>query len=359
MKTKKTTPAFSPRISVLRLPFSACFLLLLLNSGFLPFTSPVVIHSEPEGADVYETGTAGIAGVTPYKMTLFRKEKRLVLKKEGFFDEKVVITAETPEETTISLRPKPVLVHGKPNASIYEKGASKPFGTTPLWIQVFPEERTYTLKKAGYIDQKIVIGPDTDRPLIVELTPAPIIKFSGLSGIEVYENGSCIDTSSFSEAIASSRLFEFKRAGYKTKQIELTPDSSFPVSIQLERYPHITTSNTPSGEIEIYRDATQIATLSMPKEPNRIETFALQKNDYLPEPTSEVSPPTFIITTSPTNAAVFMNGQTEPLPRKTLILTAEKDAILTVSADRFISKTITLHSKNYTTNVILQAMPSP
>jgi len=358
MKTKQTKPVFRPLVSILRLPYSACFLLLLLNTGFLPFTSSVAVHSEPEGADVYKTGTAGLAGITPYKVSLFREEKTLILKKEGFFDEQVLITPETQEKITISLRPKPVLIQANPNASIYEKEASEPFGNTPLWVQVFPEEKEYTLKKIGCIDQQVMIGPETERPLIVDMPPAPLIKFSGLIDIEVYENGSCIATSSFSEVISSTRLFEFKRSGYKTKQMEFTPETVFPISIQLERYPHITTTNLPTGGIGIYRDDRPIATLSMPEEPNQIKTFALQENDYLSEPNSEGSPFILIITTSPTNATVSMNGHTEPLPKNTLILTDKKDATLTVSAERFISKTIALHSKNHTTNVVLQAMPS-
>jgi len=114
------------------------FVLALISTtcGWRLFHSDFTLHTVPEGAAVYKAGGDRIIGTTPYKGHIFHFDHKYVVRLEGFFDEKILINYNTTEEVYVKLRALPVLVYTKPGADISEADAAKPFGKTPIEVEV-------------------------------------------------------------------------------------------------------------------------------------------------------------------------------------------------------------------------------
>ena len=282
------------------------FLILALISttcGWRLFHAPVTIHTVPEGASVYKDGGTKMIGTTPYKMHIFHFDKIFEVRKEGFFDAKVLIDYNTVEDVYVKLRALPVLVYSTPGADIYEAEAEKPFGKTPIEVDVYHEDRTYTLKTKDHYDKEITIGLATETPVVLELERRPIITLTAADGVEIYENGELFATTTMTEEILTNRTFVLKKEGHYDKTIELTSTSPIDMDVELTPLPIIT------------------------------------------------------IETTPADATVYLVGKKEPLGKGGLTLTIEQATRFEVKADRYYSETFTVEPKTQTATIKLDAMP--
>ena len=281
------------------------FVLALISTtcGWLPFQADFTIHSVPEGAAVYKAGEDRIIGTTPYQGHIFHFDHNYEVRLEGFYDQKILVDYNAAEDIYVKLRALPVLICSKPDADIYAADAVKPFGKTPLEVDVFHEDRTYTLKAKDYFDKKITVGMATETPMVIELDRRPIITLTAADGVEIYENDELLATTTMTEEILTNRTFVLKKEGYYDKTIELTSTSPTDIDVELVPLPIIT------------------------------------------------------IQTTPADATVYLVGQDAPLGKGDLTLTIDQETSFEVKADRYYSETFTVEPKTQTAEVKLVAMP--
>ena len=285
---------------------SLFFALAMISTtcGWLPFTAPFTIHTVPEGAAVYRTGATEPAGITPYKSRIFHFDRTYDVRLEGFFDKPVLIDYNASKEIYVKLRALPVLLYTKPDTAVYTAGSDTPLGDTPLKMDVYHEDRTYTLKAKDYYDKEVTIGLQTTDPLVIELDRRPIITLTTApEGVEIYENGTLFATSTLTEEILTPRTFELRKTNYYTKTIELTSTSPYDVSAELIPHPVITIRSIPDG------------------------------------------------------ATAYLIGSDKPLGKTPLKVTIEKATGFEVRADRYYPETFTTDPKSQTASVTLNAMP--
>ncbi len=291
-----TKPSISRAASLL--------ILLALTStafGWIPFHSDFTIHSVPEGATVYKDGQP--IGTTPYKSYIFLSAHNYEIRLEGFYNKKLTIDYSASKHIHVKMRATPILVQAQPNADIYATDAAKPFGKTPIKVDIYPADRTYILKAKDHYDQEITLGLQTKTPLTIHLKRRPIITLTAPAGVEIYENGKRLATGTLTEEILKPRTFELRKEGFYSKTIELTSASPACMNATLLPLPIIT------------------------------------------------------IQTTPADATISLIGKSEPLGTGTQTLTIEKATAFEVKANRYYSKTFTLEPKTQTANIELDAMP--
>ena len=266
--------------------------------------APVTIQTLPEDAAVYPKGGSDEIGSTPYKTRVFFSDREFELRKEGFYDENVLIDDTTPPEITVDLRPLPVLVRSEPAADIYELDGVAPIGITPLEVAVKLEPRTCILMAKDHFDKKITIGLETESPMVVELERRPIVTLTTIpAGVDIYENERHLGTSTLREEINTPRQFELRKEGYYSKTLNLTSASPAEMSVELTPLPIITIETEPEG------------------------------------------------------AAVYLLGSDTSLGDAPLTLTIEKSTAFEVRMDRYYPQTFTVKATTQTNSVTLSAMP--
>ncbi len=237
--TKKTASTFASLVLILAVVFTVC--------GWRPFHAHVIVNSAPEGASVYENGK--LLGTTPYKTHILHGTKNFVLKMDGFFDQPIVVDYHSSEHVQTKLKSMPVLVYTKPTAEIYKATASKPIGTTPIDVDVYLEERTYTLKAADHFDKEITIGLDTQSPLVVELEPKPVITIkTSPADAKIYMvgNDELLGTGSLVLILEAKAGFEIKADRYYSKTINLEPKTQA-ADVTLRAMPYVMITSKPIG----------------------------------------------------------------------------------------------------------------
>jgi hypothetical protein len=331
--------------------------------------APVTIESVPPGAAVYKAGGEAQLGTTPFDTSIFVSDKDYVLKKERYFDEPVKLNFDSPRKVETKLRATPVLVYSKPDADIYAAGSDKPVARTPFKLQVGDKPVTYTLKAADYYDQEISVGLESTDPTIVTMKRRPIVTISAApEGVEVYENNKLIGTAPVREEILTPRTFELRKAGYFTQVGTLTGAPPYEVKVTLRAFPVITVTATPDSA-QFYRDGKAVGTsqikLSVGEKMDvevRADRFYSQTVTLTPESPAQVdvalkAMPYVMIASEPSGAEVMIGGKSAGVtPVEQLI---EKDTVVEIRKDGFITKTATLTGADKSVTVKLEAAPAP
>ena len=333
--------------------------LIATTCGWLPFQADFTIHSVPEGAAVYKAGGDQLLGTTPYNGHIFHFDHNYEVRLEGFFDEKLLIDYNTSEDVYVKLRALPVLVYTKPGADLYAAGAEEPFGKTPFEVDVYHEDRTYTLKSKDYYDQEITIGLSTKNPMVLELERRPIITLTVADGVEIYENDELFATTTMTEEILTNRTFELRKKGFYSKTIELTSTSPYEMDVELVPLPVITIKTTPA-DAAIYlvgkKEALGKGDLTLTiEQATRFEVKAdrYYSETFTAEPKSQLAEVT--ITSDPAGAEVYLDGKllgTTPLEQ--LI---EKETTYELRQEGYLPQSITLNGKDAQPVIAMEIMP--
>ncbi len=218
-------------------------------AGWLPFHAHVTINSSPQGASVYKAGESDVLGVTPYKTHIFHTAKRFDVRKEGFIDEQVLLDHDSAEHVLVKLTARPILLYSKPGADIYEVDAAKPLGKTPLEMDVYVDDHTYTLKAEGYYDKDVIIGLNSKDPLVVELEHKPVITIeTDPADAKIYMVGSdeLLGTGSLTLILEEKAGFEIKADRYYSETINLEPKTQT-ANITLKAMPYVMITSKPIG----------------------------------------------------------------------------------------------------------------
>jgi hypothetical protein len=345
----------------------------LTAAGWIPFTAPVTIETDPDGAEVFAAGGETPLGVTPFNTRVFMGEKRLEVRMDKFYTEEVVLNQDTPETVALTLRPTPVLVYTKPAAALYAEDSSTPLSTDGRTaVSVSLEDKNYVLKAKDYFDKKITIGLGTDSPQVIELEHRPLIKLTAAqSGVDIYENGSFLAKAPVTEEILKPRTFEFRKEGFYKKSVDLTPAQThakaYQMQVSLEPLPVITIKATPSSaDIYMVGKSEKIGTGSAELMIEKETAFEIKADRYYPE-TFTVDArtqtaaktlkamPYVMIKSSPAGAAVALNGKSiGTTPVEQLI---EKSVSVELTKEGYISKTVTLDGRDLSPMIALEAKP--
>jgi len=349
---------------------SLFFVLALISTtcGWIPFTAPFTIHSVPEGAGVYKVGGTTPVGTTPYKSHIFHFDRTYEVRMDGFFNEPVLVDYNAAEDIFVKLRALPVLLYTKPDADVYAAGSDTPLGNTPLEMDVYHEDRTYTLKVKDYYDKEITIGLSTKTPMVLELDRRPIITLTTVpEGTEIYENDALFATSSMTEEILTSRTFELRKEGYFKKTVELTSTSPYEMTVELILLPVISIQSVPDGAtVYLVGDNKPLGKAPLKLTIEKATSFEVRADRYYPE-TFTVEPktqtakailnamPYVTITSDPAGAEVYLAGKllgTTPLEQ--LI---EKETTYEIRMDGYLPQTVTLNGKDAQPVIALETVP--
>ncbi len=356
--------------------FTGLFLTLAITltaSAWIPFTAPVTIETDPEGAEVFAKGGETPLGVTPFSTRVFAGEKRLEVRMDRFFTEEVVLDHSTPETVSLTLRPTPVLVYTKPAAALYAEGSSTPLSTDGRTeVSVSLEDKNYVLKAKDYFDKEITIGLHTDSPQVIELEHRPLIKLTtAQSGVDIYENGSFLAKAPVTEEIMKPRTFEFRKEGFYKKTVELTPAQThakaYQMQVSLEPLPVITIKATPAGaDIYMVGKSEKIGTGSAELMIEKETAFEIKADRFYPETftvdarTQTVTKslkamPYVTIKSSPAGASVTVDGKAVgSTPVEQLI---EKAVSVKLTKEGYLPKTVTLNGSDLSPMISLEAKP--
>ena len=346
----------------------------LTVSGWIPFTAPVTIHSTPEGAPVYKAGSDIQIGTTPYKTFVFIWDRDYEVRMDKFYTEPVLLDCHSPKDIYVTLRPTPVLVYTKPSAELYNAESGERVGDTPMDVTVFTEDRNYVIKKDDYYSQDVTIGLETKNPQVIELKHRPLITINcAQDNVEIYENGSFLSKAPLSDEINTPRTFEFRKAGYYSKTLSISPaqthELNYQTSVELEELPLIQIEATPASA-EIYM-AGKTSPLGKGKVTLKIAektTFTVKADRYYEESvTVDAKPqkatvslkamPYVTLSSSPSGATVSINGKT--IGTTPLEQLAEKPITAKLTKDGYIPQTVTLTANNLKPTVTLKEVPPP
>ncbi len=331
--------------------------------------APVTINTVPAGATVYSADGKNQLGTTPFDTRVVVREKGFSIRKDRYFEEAVKLDFASARTIDLKLRPVPVLVYSKPSAKIYQTGSENPIGGTPMKVTVYDKERNYTLKAADYFDKDITVGPETADPLVVELTRRPFVTLSAVpAGVEIYENGKLIGAAPVREEILTSRTFELRKPGHFTKSITLAGAPPYEVAVELKPFPVITVAASPS-DAQVYRAGGLIGKapvkLSVGEKTVlevRADRCYTQNVTLTPESSAKVNVvlkamPYVMINSAPAGAEVVIAGKSiGAAPVEQLI---EKDTVVELRKEGFITKTATLTGADKQVTVTLEAVPPP
>lgn len=331
--------------------------------------APVTIETAPAGAAVYSADGQTQLGTTPFNTSVFVAEKNFLVHKDRYFNQAVNLNYDSPRTVRLNLRTIPVVVHSTPPAEIYAAGAENALGSTPMQIAVYEQERTYTVKAKDYYDKEITVGLSSPDPLFVELARRPIVTISASpAGVEVYENGTLIGTAPVREEILTSRTFELRKPGYFTKALTLKGAPPYETSVELKPFPVITVAAAPAGA-QIYRagsligkDSVKLAVGEKIVLDVRADRFYPQNVTLTPESPEQINVqlkamPYVMIRSEPAGAEIFIEGKSAgTAPVEQLI---EKDTVIEVRKEGFITKTATLTGADKQVTVVLDAVPPP
>lgn len=331
--------------------------------------APVTIDTAPSGAAVYNASGQTQLGNTPYNTSVFIGDKNFSVRKDRYFDEAVKLDFDSPRKVDLKLRPVPVLVYSKPDAEIYMADSQTSVGRTPLKMEVSDKNCTYTLKTADYYDQNITIGLETTDPLVVKMVRRPIVTLSAAQdGVDVYENDKLIGAAPVRQEILTNRTFELRKPGYFTKNITLSGAPPYEIAVDLKPFPVITVSATPVSA-QVYR-----ADRLMGKTPIkfavgektvlevRADRYYPQNIILTPESPAQVdmtlkAMPYVMINSQPAGAEIFIAGKSMGCTPVELLI--EKDTVIELRKEGFVSKPATLTGADKQVNIALEVPPPP
>ncbi|MDD3276515.1 MAG: PEGA domain-containing protein [Kiritimatiellales bacterium] len=331
--------------------------------------APVTIETSPSGAEVYSADGQTLLGTTPYTTKVWISEKDLVVRQNRYFDDPVKLNYDSSEKIELKLRPTPVVVYSKPVAEIYPVGSETAIGSSPAKIPVGDAPAAYVLKVADYYDQEISVGIDSPDPLVVQLARRPIVNISATpDGVEIYENDALIGTAPIREEILTSRTFEFRKKNYFAKTLTLNGAPPYEMSVELKPFPVITVTAEPAVA-KISHDSELLGKGSVKLAVGGKSTLEVSADRYYPQtvvltPESDAqvdvalkAMPYVMINSDPAGAEVLLDGKligTTPLEQ--LI---EKETVVELSKEGFITQTATLNGKDAHPVIALKAIPPP
>jgi formylglycine-generating enzyme required for sulfatase activity len=218
-----------------------CGKLQVFNMALLPGWSDVFVSSVPQGANVQIDGR--LFGNTPLSIQLAAGIYLLEISADGYetWKSRLVVKPNEPQEIKdIELRPADgkLAIHTKPaGANVLIGGRF--IGQTPLKVDLSPnKDHVVQISKAGYekTTRKIRVPSSMFKQLNVELKPKEgIIRLL----VEPADTELLVNGKSWGSVpgqfrlIAVEHTLEFKKKGYRSHRISITPRPGFPQELKI------------------------------------------------------------------------------------------------------------------------------
>ncbi|VGO20173.1 PEGA domain-containing protein [Pontiella sulfatireligans] len=302
--------------------------------------APVTVSSTPRGARVYYKGSDKLVGSTPAKVNLYANAKEMVVRKDGYFSQTVVLSPIDPKNVSVELqRREKVLLLSHPNgAQLFVEGQEKRVGLTPFVLNYDKPYRTFEVRAPGYETQKYTIPEDPEGNVVVELVrQASVMLTSKPKNVDVFDrDGQKLGVTPYPVPAVAVGQFELRKEGYYNKDVAVGPETASPMVVELEREPIIIVYSEPEDAIVVHRGVTLGKTpfRHLVKEDMELEISAdryyTQKVTIAPDSPRKVSvalkPKPYInVMSSPKGAELYRSGGVELIGKEPVEVLVEKD----------------------------------
>jgi len=233
----------------------------------------------------------------------------------------------------------PVTIRTLPEkAEVYNQGDTR-LGRTPFHVSIITSDKQYVVRRDGYLEQTITVGPESPRYVDVRLPRLnPTTLHSQPPGAAVYTtSGSHFlgNTPYAADVSERDRVYTLKLDGFYNKDIQVSLESPSELVSQMDPKPvTIMLSSTPTGAI-VYEagDRKPMGKTPLPTLVKNQTMYELKADNYYPATVvlstqSDINTkvslepmPYVTIESSPTGAELYLQGGygkslgTTPLPR--------------------------------------------
>lgn len=216
------------------------------------------IESDPPGATIYLNRTElGARGRTPRTLAVEPGGYRVILRREGYEEAAIEVTASRGAERTVELSLTPILgtvqlVGGPAGAEVrVDDPESDPVGTVPGDVQIVPGTHTLIIDAPGHQTERVE----------VEVAPRQTLRRSvelalqtGTVLVDVQERGALIELDGnavgFTPAVlddvpAGPHTVRISRSGFRAfeESIEVTPNAQTEVEVRLRLQQEVTAAS--------------------------------------------------------------------------------------------------------------------
>lgn len=208
----------------------------------------VTISASPAGVDIYENGT--LIGTAPVREEILTS-RTFELRKPGYFTKTLTLKGAPPYETSVELKPFPVItVAAAPSgAQIYRAGSL--IGKDSVKLAV-GEKIVLDVRADRFYPQSVTLTPESPALVNVELKAMPYVMIhSEPAGAEVFIQGKSAGTAPVEQLIEKDTVIEVRKEGFIPKTATLT-GADKKVTVVLDVVPppvaSETLGNTAAGE---------------------------------------------------------------------------------------------------------------
>lgn len=303
--------------------------------------APVTVSSIPAKAKVYYKDSDKLVGSTPVKVNLYASSKEVVVRKDGYFSQTVLLSTIDPENISVELkrREKVLLLSQPSGAELYVEGQEEKVGRTPYVLDYDKPYRTFKVCSPGYASRTIAIPEDPESNVLVELEREPSVTLvSKPKNVEVYDkNGAKLGITPFPVPAVEEGTYELRKEGYYSLQVAVGPETENPYVVELEREPIIIVYSDPEDAIVVHRGVTlgktpyrQLVKEDMDLEIS-VDRYYTKQITIAPDSPRQVSvkldpKPYITVKTSPAGAELYRSGGVELIGKTPVEVLVEKDA---------------------------------
>ncbi len=316
-----------------------CMVLGLAVISSLSGCAPVTVSSVPPGAKVYYKDKDKLIGTTPVSVNLIAMDKELIVRKDGYFSQSLVVSPTDPQGTVVELRRRDrVLILSEPDgADLYVEGEGR-VGRTPYRMDYDKPYRTFEVRSLGYAAQTFTVPEDPEDHITITLDrdDAVMVVTKPKNAMIFDLDGNNLGNTPLSIPASEERTFEIRKDGYYSQQFTLNEESESPVVIELEREPIILVHTEPTGAYIVHRGVTlgqtpfrQLVTEDMEIE-IKADRYYPKKITLAPESPRVVEvalqpKPYVTIQSDPSGAQLYRSGGIELVGATPIEVLIEKD----------------------------------
>ena len=287
-------------------------------------------------------------------------DKELVVRKNGFFSQTVVLSPMDPESINIKLRHRDkVLLLSKPDgAELFVEGVGR-VGRTPYRIDYKKPWRTFEVKAPGYatINYTIPEDPEGDVMIDMERDNSVMIVSKPQKAKVFTEGGELLGITPLGVPAEEEHNLELRKDGYYSKEFVVDEDSVNPLMVELEREPIVIVYSDPIGAEVVYRGVTLGVTpyrhlvkndMDIKLVYNRYQTKEIM---IAPDSPREVHValdpmPYVTIRSKPSGAQLYRSGGIELIGTTPIEVLIDRDTALEIHKEGYDIKPFTLSSRS-------------
>jgi len=343
----------------------------LVAVSFLTGCAPVTVSSIPPGAKVYYKGKDKLIGTTPVTVNLIARDKHLMVRKEGFFSQSLVVSPIDPQNATVELRRcERVLIMSDPTgAELYVDGAGC-VGHTPYRMDYDKPYRSFKIRAYGYAPQKFTVPEDPEDHIMISLDRDDVVMVdSKPKNAQILDpDGNDLGSTPLAIPASEVRTFTLFKDGYYSQDFTFDKNTPNPLVIELERQPVIIVYSDPAGAHVVHRGVTlgqtpfrQLINEDMELEIES-ERYYTKKITIAPDSPRAVEvvlepKPYVTIDSDPSGAQLYRSGGIELVGATPIEVLIEKDTAFEIQLDGYDIKPFML-SPNSSSSVTVPLVAS-